>query len=134
LAIPDEQVNVFQLVDAMTAAEGSAALASLHKLLDDEEPLMIFGMVTRQFRLLLLARAVIDAGGGRDQILKQIGDVRSDFVAGKIYNQVRHWSAPTLEAIYRRLFEIDRDVKTGQVAVEVALDQLVVEVCTGVRG
>ncbi|NPV57239.1 MAG: DNA polymerase III subunit delta, partial [Anaerolineae bacterium] len=63
LAIPDEQVNVFQLVDAMTAAEGSAALASLHKLLDDEEPLMISGMVTRQFRLLLLARAVIDAGG-----------------------------------------------------------------------
>ncbi len=79
-------------------------------------------MVVRQFRLLLLAREVLEKRGNVQAELK----VHS-FVAQKLAAQARHFSLESLEAIYHQLLKIDEDAKTSQVALDLALDIFVME-------
>ncbi len=56
------QSDVFALVDALGNREANQALAHLHRLLADEDPLFALAMIVRQFRLILQAREAIDTG------------------------------------------------------------------------
>jgi DNA polymerase-3 subunit delta len=126
VSVVSAQGNVFEMVDALGTGNGKKALASLHQLLESEEPFQLLGMVVRQFRLLLQAREVMDAKGNVQVVGKELGV--APFVAEKIYNQARGFKIETLEAIYHRLLQLDEDVKTGVMPLETALEILVVEV------
>ncbi len=117
------QVTIFMLVDALGMGDGRKAMSALHQLLDEQDVQSIFGMIVRQFRLILLAREVLDQGGSDGGAAKALK--LHPFVAEKITVQARRFSLETLEAIYRRLLEIDEAIKTGQVEFEVALDAFV---------
>jgi DNA polymerase-3 subunit delta len=92
-------------------------------LLGQDDPLRLFGMVTRQFRLLLLTRELLDAGyRGEQEIAAELKT--SGFVVRKLLPQVRNFSLPQLEAVYRKLLEVDEAIKTGQTEGDVALDTL----------
>jgi DNA polymerase-3 subunit delta len=116
------QSDIFAMVDAIGQRDGSTALAMLRGLLEEESPLYIFSMVTRQFRLLLLTREAIDAQRDPKQALKV-----HPFVLNKLLKQARNFSLDDLECIYRLLIQIDVDAKTGQDDLEVALEKLVAE-------
>ncbi len=122
LSVSTAQGDIFALVDALGNGQGKAAQAMLHRLLDEQDAFLIFGMVVRQFRLLLLAREVIEEGGNVQSALKQ-----HPFVAKKLTAQARHFSLAALEAIYKRLLKIDEDAKTSQVSLDLALDIFVME-------
>ena len=117
------QGNIFAMVDALGNQNGRAAVDMLHRLLEQQDPMPIFGMVVRQFRLLLLAREVLDEGGNRNDIARQLRV--PPFVADKLIVQARRFSIPVLESIYHRLLDIDEAIKTGKVPGELALDTLV---------
>jgi DNA polymerase-3 subunit delta len=121
------QVDVFELVDALATHKTSQALRCLHSLLDEQDPFSIFGMVIRQFRLLLLAREVLSTGGGPNEILKEISEVRSSFVANKVANQAGGFALSQLDQIYHRLLEMDEAIKTSQLNIELALDIFIAE-------
>lgn len=125
VSIVTAQGNVFELVDALGTGNGKKALASLHQLLESEEPFQLLGMVVRQFRLLLQAREIMDARGNAQTVAKELGI--APFVAEKIFGQARGFSLEALEAIYHRLLELDEDVKTGVMPIETALEMFVVE-------
>jgi DNA polymerase-3 subunit delta len=80
-------------------------------------------MIVRQFRLLLLAREVLDRGGGANEVKNATG-VHS-FVAGKITAQANNFDRITLRTIYRHLLALDEDIKFGAIPAETALDMLV---------
>ena len=61
------------MVDALGTGNGKKALASLHQLLESDEPFQLFGMVVRQFRLLLQAREIMDARGNAQTVSKELG-------------------------------------------------------------
>ncbi len=122
LSVSTAQGDIFELVDALGNGKGKEAQAMLQQLLDEQDPFSIFGMVVRQFRLLLLTREVLDHRGNVQVALKQ-----HPFVAKKLASQARHFSISTLEAIYKRLLKIDEDAKTGKVTLALSLDMLVVE-------
>jgi len=115
--------NVFDMVDALGNRNGPLALRMLHRLLEEDEPLRLFGMIVRQFRLLLLTRELLDSGHREAEIAQQLKS--HPFVVRKVIGQVRHFSIETLEDIYHKLLEVDEAIKTGQIAAEVALDTLV---------
>lgn len=119
------QGSVFDLVDALGSGEGRKAQHALHGLLADQEAFELWGMIIRQFRLLLQARAVLDAGGGPFEVQKQLG--LHEFVAGKMANQARRFSMASLERIYHRLLEIDEDAKTSQAPLDLSLEALIAE-------
>lgn len=117
------ETNIFDMVDALGERNGQQAVLLLNRLLEDDDPLRIFGMVVRQFRLLIMAREVIAGGGGEAEIARLVRV--HPFVARKLNAQARHFSTPDLEAIYHKLLTIDREVKTSQIEMPVALNMLV---------
>jgi DNA polymerase-3 subunit delta len=123
LAVSARQVDVFSLVDAIGNQDGRRALGLLHRLLVDQEAGMIFGMVVRQFRLLIQAREVLDGGGSEGQLVSETG--MHPYVARKTVAQVRPFSMARLVEIYHRLLEIDEAVKTGQIDIDIALDTFI---------
>lgn len=125
LAVVRAQSSVFDFVDALTGGNGSKAQKVLHRLLEEEDPLALWGMIIRQFRLLLLTREILDEGGNLLQVQTEL--LLHDFVAQKMTAQARRFSRNELESLYRLLLEIDENAKTGQTPLEVALDALVAQ-------
>lgn len=125
VSIVSAQEDVFALVDAIGSRQVRQAQKMLHRLLESEDPFALWGMIVRQFRLLLETREVLDEGGSPREVQQRLGVV--EFVAGKLSEQARRFSLPALEAIYHRLLEMDEQVKTGRIALDVALDVFLVE-------
>jgi DNA polymerase-3 subunit delta len=126
VSVVTAQESIFALVDALGNKNGHEAQRVLHRLLEEADPFELWGMVIRQFRLLLLAREIIEASGSARQIQDALR--LRDFAASKVYKQARQFSMPALEAIYHRLLEIDEGAKTSQVTLELALDMFIVEI------
>lgn len=114
------QSNIFDMVDALGQRNGPKALQTLHILMETEYLGSIFGMVVRQFRLLIQVRECIDSGKDPNQSLKL-----HPFVLKKLTAQARNFSLDSLEAIYQQLLTLDVGSKTGQVQLDVALVQLI---------
>lgn len=116
------EADIFTMVDAMALGNGRQALGLLHRLFETQDPLSIFGMVVRQFRLLIQTRELLDEGRG-DQIAADLH--LHPFVAEKLTGQARRFSTAQLEEIYRRLLLIDEAIKTGQMPADLSLDTFV---------
>lgn len=125
VSIVTAEENIFDFVDALANGDGKSAQHLLHRLQENEDAFSLWGMVIRQFRLLLLAREVLDSHGSKEDVARALGV--HPFVAEKTTGQARSFTLPVLEKIYHRLLEIDEGAKTGQVALDLALDTLVVE-------
>jgi len=119
------QQSVFDFVDALSSGNGRSAQKLLHRLLDSEDPFSLWGMVVRQFRLLIQAREILDGRGGRDDVARALGV--HPFVAEKTTAQAGRFSIESLENIHHKLLAIDERVKTSQVTLDLALDTLIVE-------
>lgn len=117
------QGDIFAMVDALGNQDGRRAIGMLHRLLEEQDPVSIFGMIVRQFRLLLLAREVLDNGGRTGEIARELKI--PPFVAEKVSVQARHFDLPVLETVYHRLVEIDEAMKTSQMEGGLALDTFV---------
>jgi DNA polymerase III subunit delta len=125
VSIVTAEPDIFAMVDALAMGNGKSAQRLLHRLLENEDAFSVWGMVVRQFRLLLLAREVIDQRGGQREVEQALG-VHS-FVAEKVFSQAKRFSLPALEKIYHKLLEIDEAAKTSQVTLDLAMETLVVE-------
>ena len=124
LAAPGGQANVFDMVDAMSSRDARTALRQLGRLLEVQDPQSLFGMIVRQFRLLILTKeAALEGVFDKGVIAKRLGT--SPWVAEKMLLQARGYSLSDLEEIYHRLLEIDRQMKTSQMDADVALQTFV---------
>lgn len=124
-SIVTAQASVFDMVDALGMGDGRRAQKLLRQLLEDDEPFSIFGMIVRQFRLLLIAREVMDEGGSLSEVTKALG--AHPYVAEKVFGQARGFKMNTLERIHRRLLEMDEDAKTGGMPLDASLEMFVIE-------
>jgi DNA polymerase-3 subunit delta len=117
------QGDVFELVDALSARNGQRAMGMLTRLMEYNSYYELFGMIVRQFRLLILAREVIDQGGRKEQIQAVLS--LHPFVAGKLDGQARRFQMNELEEAYRRLVQVDETVKTSQAPEALALEYFI---------
>jgi DNA polymerase-3 subunit delta len=95
----------------------------LHRLLDYQDYLSIFGMVVRQFRLLVQTREILDEGGGKADMMQRL--TKSAYLGDKLIAQARKFSLDDLKRIYHKLLDIDEAHKTSQMPGELALEMLV---------
>jgi hypothetical protein len=70
VCIVTSQQSVFDFVDALSQGNGKTAQKLLHRLLENEDPFSLWGMVVRQFRLLLQAREILDGRGNKDDVAR----------------------------------------------------------------
>ena len=125
VCIVTSQQSVFEFADALSQGNGKVAQRLLHRLLENEDAFALWGMVVRQFRLLIQAREILDGRGNKDDVARALGV--HPFVAEKTTGQAARFSIESLESIYRKLLGIDEMVKTSQITLELAMDTLVVE-------
>lgn len=117
---------IFQMVDALGQRDAHLAATHLHRLLDaGEHPLGIYGMIVRQFRLLIQVRWMSDRRQTQPQIVSRLK--LHPYVVSKIYTQAARFSAVQLREAYHLLHRSDVAVKRGEVPVEMALDLLVAQ-------
>jgi len=124
-SIVTAEAGIFDMVDALAVGNGRAAQGLLHRMLENEDAFSVWPMVIRQFRLLLLAREVIEQHGTEAEAAQVLGV--HPFVAKKAYNQARRFSLPVLERIYHKLLEIDEAAKTGRMPLDISMEMLVME-------
>ena len=128
VCIVTSQQSVFDFVDALANGNGKSAQHLLHRLLESEDEFSLWGMVVRQFRLLIQAREILDGRGNQNDVARALGV--HPFVAEKAAQQAARFSMESLEYIYRKLLTIDEGVKTSQVTLDLALDTLVMELAS----
>lgn len=121
-------ISVFDMVDAIGERNIPKAAQLLHRLLETEMPIPLFGMIVRQFRLLILAREVIDQGGRKSKI-EQALKVHP-FVVEKLEKQASLFDMNQLKEIYHRLLTTDEYMKTGQMDPKIAMEMFVSEMST----
>ncbi len=121
-----QEASIFALVDAVVEGRTELAQRSLHRLYDDGvPPTHILAMITRQFRLIALAR---DLGKGlsRPQIQDRLG-LKSSYGLDKTLSQARLYDSKGVGRAYDKLLETDLAIKTGKYSDKLALELLVTE-------
>ena len=117
--------KIFDLVDALSRKDVRATV----RMLEEErfagsDDLYLMSMFTRQIRLLLGARSVLDQNPRADKntIATEL-DVHP-FVASKLVVQAKNFSLEKLLAAHTQLFEYDRAMKNGGITADLAVDMI----------
>lgn len=115
-------VKIFDLTDALGGQQSGRALQLLKNLLEtDEEPLYILAMLSRQLRLISLAKDAAGPGAasfGQQQKLPP-------FVATKLMAQSKLFSWDRLRAAYQTLVQADLDLKNSSLPGPAVLTKLI---------
>ncbi len=119
------EVNLFEMVNEMATGNGGRALTLLHQAVEgpNKDPFQMWGLFTRQFRLMLLVKEQDELGTPSDAIATELQ--MSDFIVNKTLKPARLFSLENLETIYAKLLEYDQKVKVGEMDILMALDLLV---------
>lgn len=125
LSAQSGQANIFEMIAAIASGNASLALNLLHHLLEDEDEMSLFGMIVRQFRLLIQTREILDEGKGLNGVIQEVN--RYERLARELVEHAGRFSMTRLEAIYHRLLDIDAAVKTGQSDMVVSLELLIAD-------
>ncbi|MCK5044216.1 DNA polymerase III subunit delta [Candidatus Parcubacteria bacterium] len=128
LVAPRIEADIFKTIDALAVKNKKEALISVHKHLEKgDSPLYILSMINFQFRNLLMVK---DKCKNMEYLSpsasKELGI--HPYVIRKTLWQTKRFSLEELKKIYKRIFKIDLQIKTGQVGPEVALDLLIAEI------
>lgn len=122
--------DIFELVDAVGGGNVIEALRILNQLLiEGEQPLKILAMMTRQFRLLwkLKATLVEQKTASARQLSAQVGvPPRS---VEQLQRQVKRFSQVQLKNGMRRLYDVDRGLKSSANSPKILLEEVVIDLC-----
>lgn len=126
LVRPKIELDIFKTIDAVAEKRKGLAFHLLHRhLFMGESPLYLLTMVNYQFRNLLVVKDLIEKNNPFQLILKKSG--LNPFVAKKSYQLAQKFTFSELKKIYRKIFQIDLDIKTGKMDAITALDLLIAD-------
>ena len=124
------EANIFAMVDAIAEKRLPAAMRLLHQLLSEgTPPTHLLTMMARQVRLMVQAKELGRQRLSPEEKREQLG-LSWNFPIDKLLSQSADHSKERLLAIYDKILETDLAIKTGKWQDELALDLLVVEVCS----
>jgi len=120
--------NIFHLTDALAAKNIKLSLKLLHdQISSGSHELYILKMLTRQFRILLQVREIIDKESNYYTIASRLQ--LHPFIAQKAIRDARKFTLDELKNIYRQLLDIDIKIKTTQDNPRLLFDLLIAKVC-----
>lgn len=127
LVKPNLESDIFKTIDSLAQKDKKQALSLLYKHMDDgEHPLYLLSMIGYQFRNLLAVKELAEKGLMYASIIQKSG--LHPFVVKKTYFLCRQFSFQELKSIYRRIYQIDFDIKSGKIEAETAIDLLVSQI------
>ena len=123
--------QIFDFVDAVSRKDVPTALRLLQEeRLSGTSDHHLFSMLTRQVRILLGARAMLDANPRASQDDLVAAMRLHPYVAQKSLHQARAFRLDQLKAAHEALYNYDLGLKTGKVSPELAVDLTVASFLT----
>lgn len=116
------QADIFEMVDALGTRQVDLALRLLQQLLQSHDARYAFAMVVRQARLLILARAALDAGQDPSASLSL-----HPYVARKVGEQARNFQMERLERLHSELLQLDLASKSSRADLVTGMFQLLAD-------
>lgn len=127
------ECTIFQLVDAIVARREPQAFSLYQYMLErGESRLGILSMLLRQLRQLFYIWRLKGEGVPRDQQMKQLGI--PGFVYSRALDQLRGFTGPQLAEGTRLCLETEYAVKSGRLREEIALDRVILILCSQAAG
>ena len=132
LVRPKIEPEIFKTIDAISDKNNfnsgkKWALELLHGHIEKgDHPLYLLSMINFQFRNLLVVKELMEKNQPYYSILKTTG--LHPFVVKKSYEQAAKFSLKELKEIYKKIFQLDLNIKTGKMGAELALDYLVASI------
>ena len=119
--------NVFEMVDAFGLGDASRAGRLMQHALDvdGEQPLRLIGMISRQYRLIIQAKALQAAGVKQAEVARELNI--PDWTAPKLLTQANRLSFTRLEMAMERILASDEAIKTGKLSDREAMDVLLAQ-------
>jgi len=119
----NSQNDIFKTIEALAAKNKSQALNLLHQHLDaGDNSLYLLSMFAYQFKNMLILKDLEE----RRKSLSLSG--LHPFVIKKTSGLCRYFSFSQLKEIYRKIFQTDLQIKTGQLDPELAIDLFVAQI------
>lgn len=118
--------NIFSFVDGIKPSNAEGNVKLFHKALSESEVEQVFFMIIRQFRLLLsLCHPKLVSGSQIDEVARL-----APWQVGKLQRQAKLFDTFSLKAIYKKLYEIDIQLKTGSLPITLtqSIDFLLTEI------
>lgn len=113
LVTPAEDLNIFELVDAVASRARLRATRLLHKNLESgQDPFYIFSMFVYQFRNLLRVKSLTENAVPYQTIIQKTG--LNPFVVKKTYDQSKKYDFIELKKTFSTLASLDWEAKSGQ--------------------
>lgn len=104
--------TVFKLTDAIGQRRAQEAIKLFHSLVEKGEPIpMIFSMLVRQFRMLTQLQDMQQNGYSPGQIASKTK--LHPYAISQTLPQAKNFTEQELHAIYAKLTQMDRGLKTG---------------------
>ncbi len=121
--------TIFELTKAVGDRNLARALRILGKLWESgEHHLKILGMIVRQFRHLLMAKEILDGGGGHNDLKKSLG-VTNPYYLRELSAQARSFSQSSLQRALLNLWKADMSFKRSSVSRRLLLEELIIRLC-----
>lgn len=118
--------DIFKTIDALAVKNKKAALTLVREHLEKgDSHFYLLSMINYQFRNLLAVKSQ-EASGFDPGLAGRVGI--HPYVLRKTLQQCRAFSLEDLKKIYRKIFQIDLEIKTGKLDAEIALDLLIAEI------
>ena len=118
----------FALVDALGNRDVPGALLAVHdQLVNGKEPLELLGLVAWQLQRWVRVRRLLDAGHATAQIAEEAS--LRPWQAQRLASEVRDRPVASLQALLSRCWQLDTDAKRSAVIPQLAVEQLVIEIC-----
>ena len=120
--------KIFDLIDALSKKDVRTTVTLLQEeRFAGSDDFFLISMYSRQIRLLLGARSILDQNprANKNDIATEI-DVHP-FVASKLITQAKNFSKDILLKAHEMLYTFDRDMKRGNIDVDLAVDLVTIE-------
>ncbi len=115
--------SVFEVVNAIIDSRLKDAVFSLRRAIDDgEPPVRVFYFILREFRMMLKARTLIDAGKPQEEAAKLAGV--PPFKVREFSQRIQKFSQTDLCILFDKLVSIDNRLKGSALKPAMVLEDL----------
>jgi DNA polymerase-3 subunit delta len=119
--------TIFDLTKAIGERDIKRAFRALERIWESgEHPLKILGMISRQFRHLLITKEILAQGGGTEEIKKQLG-IANPYYLKELSAQAKGFSLPSLRRALMNLWETDLKLKRSSLPRRLLLEGLIIK-------
>lgn len=126
VCIKSVENRIFDLVDCMGTSKRQHALQLYRDLIVlKEPPTRILFMITRQFRIILQTKLLLEQGVNRQGIASMIKI--PTFVLDKNINQARNFSTLQLKKALKECLDAEVAMKTGKMDITLGLELLIIQ-------